>query len=144
MPNMNPYKRYVADFARLVAEGKSFPLGDFEPPRQLDPGAEAATALFFAPHPDDECIVGGLALRLLREAKMKVINVGVTLGSKKERQLGRFQELQAACRHLGFGLELPAPNGLDQVNLRTRAQDPAQWTLGYKPSQSSSSLTGRG
>ena len=60
--------------------------------------------MFFAPHPDDECISGGIALRLLRQAKARVINVPVTLGSKRERQAERFQELQNACRYLGFEL----------------------------------------
>jgi N-acetylglucosamine malate deacetylase 1 len=132
MANLNPYQRYVADFARLVAEAKSFPLGKFEPAPRPETRSDAPTALFFAPHPDDECVGGGLALRLLREAGMRVINVGVTLGSKKERQPGRFQELQGACGYLGFGLELPAPSGLEQVNFKARGQDPARWAGGVQ------------
>ncbi len=44
--------------------------------------------MLFPPHPDDECVNGGLALRLLREAGMRVITVVVTLGSKLERRPG--------------------------------------------------------
>jgi LmbE family N-acetylglucosaminyl deacetylase len=46
--------------------------------------------LIFSPHPDDECIIGGLALRLLREAKWNVINVAVTLGSAGRAPGGAF------------------------------------------------------
>ena len=66
-------------------------------------------------------------MRLLREAHMKVVNVAVTLGSKKERQPGRFQELRNACDYLGFELVSTAPNGLERINPKTREQDPAHW-----------------
>src|SRR5580658_10260220 len=112
---MNPYSKLVSDFARLVSEGKSLPLGGFPPAPRLTPVADAPTALFFAPHPDDETIGGGLALRLLREARWNVINIALTLGSLKERQAGRWQELRLACQFLGFGLEPAAPNGLENV-----------------------------
>jgi N-acetylglucosamine malate deacetylase 1 len=125
---MNPYSKLVSDFTRLVAEGKSLPLGGFPPAAHPAFAADAPTALFFAPHPDDETILGGLALRLLREAKWKVINVAVTLGSLKERKAARWQELCNACQFLGFGLEPTAPNGLDGVRPTTRASDPAAWS----------------
>jgi LmbE family N-acetylglucosaminyl deacetylase len=126
---MNPYQSFVSEFTHLVDRARSIPLGDGEPvPRPpLPPGAP--NALFFAPHPDDECIAGGPALRLLREAGMEVSDVAVTLGSKKERQAGRLQELQNACRYLGFGL-LTA--GLERINPKTREQDPAHWTASVK------------
>jgi LmbE family N-acetylglucosaminyl deacetylase len=88
---------------------------------------DAPRALFFAPHPDDETISGGLALRLYREAKMNVINVAVTQGSKKERQAERLVELQNACNYLGFGLQTTAPNGLERVTAQTRQNDPSYW-----------------
>jgi LmbE family N-acetylglucosaminyl deacetylase len=125
---MNPYSNLVSDFVRLVAKGKTLPLGGLPPAPRPTPAADAPTALFFAPHPDDETIIGGLALRLLREAKWKVIDVAVTLGSLKERKAGRWQELRNACQFLGFGLELTAPNGLDGVRPATRANDPAAWS----------------
>jgi len=83
--------------------------------------------LFFAPHPDDECITGGLAVRLLRQGRMNVLDVAVTLGSNEQRRPGRLEELRNACRYLGFGLVLPAPNGLERINPKTRAQEPAHW-----------------
>ena len=65
---------------------------------------DAPRALIFSPHPDDECIIGGLALRLMREAGMRVVNVAVTQGSNKARQAARLEELRAACDYLGFDL----------------------------------------
>jgi LmbE family N-acetylglucosaminyl deacetylase len=124
---MNPYNQFVTDAARLVSEAKKFPLGGFPPAPRPTLSPDAPKALFFAPHPDDETIVGGLALRLLREAKMNVINVAVTLGSKKERQAERLMELQNACRYIGFGVETTGPNGLECVTAKTRASDPQFW-----------------
>jgi N-acetylglucosamine malate deacetylase 1 len=58
------------------------------------------TVMILSPHPDDESIVGSLALRLLKENNAHIVNVAVTLGSKKERQLERRKELDAACEIL--------------------------------------------
>ena len=124
---MNPYIQFVTDAARLVSEAKKFPLGGFPPATRPDIAADAPKVLFFAPHPDDETIVGGLALRLLREAKMNVINVAVTQGSKKERQAERLVELQNACRYIGFGVETTGPNGLERVTAKNRASDTQHW-----------------
>lgn len=124
---MNPYTKFVADHARLLAEGRSYPLGTFEPLPRPDIAADAPKALFFAPHPDDECISGGLALRLMREARMNVINVAVTQGSNKQRQAARYQELENACHYLGFGLLPTGARGLEKISPRTREQDPGHW-----------------
>ena len=124
---MNPYEDFVAAHSRLVRDGKSLPLGGFPSPRRPSLPPNAPKALFFAPHPDDETIVGGLAVRLLREARMNVIDVAVTQGSKKERQAERFRELQKACDYIGFGLVATGPNGLERINPQTRHQDPAHW-----------------
>lgn len=124
---MNPYYKFAADAARLVSEAKTFPLGGFPAsPRPLLPPA-APRALFFAPHPDDETISGGLALRLLREAKLNVINVAVTQGSKRERQAERLVELQQACAYLGFGVQTTMVNGLERVSAKTRESDSHFW-----------------
>lgn len=58
------------------------------------------TIMILSPHPDDECIVGSLPLRLLHENNAHIINVAVTLGSKVERQEERKQELLNACELL--------------------------------------------
>src|SRR4051812_45638205 len=99
---MNPYFTFVSNFAELIARGKSLPLGNIPPPTKSAPDPNAPVCLIFSPHPDDECIIGGLALRLMREAGMRVINVAVTHGSNKERQQPRLQELKNACDWIGF------------------------------------------
>jgi LmbE family N-acetylglucosaminyl deacetylase len=124
---MNPYLNLVSEFSRIVTEGRALPLGGMPAAAGPAPAPNAPIALFFAPHPDDETIAGGLALRLLRENRWRVIDIAVTLGSRPERREGRWQELQSACRHLGFGLELAAPGGMDPVRLETREREPQAW-----------------
>jgi LmbE family N-acetylglucosaminyl deacetylase len=129
---MTPYHKLVSDYARLLKEGRSFPLGTFKPAPRPEIPANAPKALFFAPHPDDECIVGAIAVRLMRQARLNLINVAVTLGSKKERQQERLRELQNACSYLGFSLVTTAPNGLERINPKTREQDPEHWAACVK------------
>jgi LmbE family N-acetylglucosaminyl deacetylase len=124
---MTPYHKLVSDYARLLKKGRTFPLGTFKPAPRPEIPANAPKALFFAPHPDDECIVGGMAVRLMRQARMNLINVAVTLGSKKERQQERLQELRNACNYLGFTLVTTAPNGLEKISPKTREQDQKYW-----------------
>ena len=124
---MNPYREFVASFAHLVTNGKSLPLGGISPPHKPAAAPGAPAALIFSPHPDDECIIGGFALRLLREAGLRIINVAVTQGSNKERQQPRLIELKNACGWIGFGLEQTAPNGLEKINPKTRANEPRHW-----------------
>lgn len=124
----NPYLQFVESIAAIVAKGKSLPLGGIQPPlKTTAPATGAPVALIFSPHPDDECIIGGLALRLMREAGMRVINIAVTLGRDKNRQPGRLQELKNACEWLGFGLEVTIPNGLEKINPKTRENDSQYW-----------------
>lgn len=124
---MNPYREFVSSFVRLLSEGKSLPLGDIPRPSVPQTAPDAPVALIFSPHPDDECIIGGLALRLMREAGVRVINVAVTQGSNKARQAARLQELKDACDWLGFGLEQTAPHGLEKINPKTRTNEPKHW-----------------
>lgn len=126
---MNPYLKYVTDFRDLIVSGKSLPLGVPGPGvgQTSVPDAAAPRALIFSPHPDDECITGALPLRLTREAWMRVTNIAVTLGSNRDRQRARWKELSDACRWLGFGLESLAPNGLEQINPKTRSANPKHW-----------------
>ena len=119
---MNPYRQFVAKQIRLAATGKQLPLGGIPPHNKPASPPGAPVALMFSPHPDDECITGGLALRLLREAGMRIINVAVTLGSDKQRQRARLRELKNACAWLGFGLE---ETGLEKINPVALAEDPA-------------------
>jgi LmbE family N-acetylglucosaminyl deacetylase len=124
---MNPYLEFVRQTLRAVAAARQLPLGDIAPAARPELAPDAPRVLFFSPHPDDETIAGGLALRLLREAKFRVINVAVTQGSKKERQAERLAELRNACAYLGFEVAPTAPNGLERVTAQQRAQAPADW-----------------
>jgi LmbE family N-acetylglucosaminyl deacetylase len=124
---MNPYLKFVSELAALTNNAKTFPLGNFPRCPRPQLAADAPKVLFFAPHPDDETIQGGLMLRLLREAKWNAINVAVTQGSKKERQAERLAELKNACDFLGFGLLQTAPNGLEKVTPKTRENDQPLW-----------------
>jgi LmbE family N-acetylglucosaminyl deacetylase len=124
---MKTYSDYVRSFTALMADGRNLPYGGVEPLKLPPLPADAPRALIFAPHPDDECIIGGLALRLRRQSGFRVINVAVTLGSKKERQAERLAELKAACDYIGFDLLQTSPTGLEGVNLPTRENKPAEW-----------------
>jgi N-acetylglucosamine malate deacetylase 1 len=124
---MNPYQHFVSEYARFARIGKSFPLGIFPGRQKPHLAIDAPKVLIFSPHPDDEVIIGGLALRLLREARWNVINVAVTQGSKKERQAERFGELKACCDCIGFGLLQTTQGGLQKVNIETREMAPSCW-----------------
>src|ERR1039458_5436363 len=125
---MNPYHLFVSEFARVARAGADCPLGGIAPLPHRPPPPAAPKALLFSPHPDDEAITGGLALRLLRECGWNVINIAVTLGSKPERRPGRLEELKGSCRFLGFELLPAAPGGLENVANSTRADNPKLWS----------------
>ncbi len=126
----NPFQKFVSEHARLFQSGKKLPLdGHQKFPRQPRAPDTAPKALIFSPHPDDECIGGGLALRLLREAKWNVINVAVTLGGKKERRAARLRELKNACDFLGFDL---AVADWEDINPVARRKNGAVWREAVK------------
>lgn len=125
MPMTNPYQQFVASYARLVSG--QYPLGKESPgPRVVVP-REAPCILLFSPHPDDECLTGALPLRLLRERKLNVINVAITLGSRRDRQVERLAELRQACDYLGWTVLPTAERGLEKINLGNREQNPLVW-----------------
>ena len=125
---MNPYQTFVSEYARVLAQGAKLPLGDQAPLQHAPLPPNAPRGLIFSPHPDDEVIIGGLPLRLRREAGMNVINVAVTQGSNRGRQPERWKELTACCNYIGFGLVATRENGLEGVNEKARTQEPQQWT----------------
>ncbi len=129
---MNPYQHLVSEYVRFAREGKSYQLGGFAPLPHPAIAKDAPKVLIFSPHPDDEVIIGGIALRLLREMKWNVINIAVTQGSNKERQPERLAELKACCDCIGFGLQTTIPGGLEKVTVKTREQDPAHWAKSVK------------
>ena len=129
---MDPFATFVNDFVRSMDIAKKAQLGGYAPCARPQLPPNARKALIFSPHPDDECIVGGVALRLLREAKMNVINVAVTQGSNKARQAARLAELQGACNYLGFGLIQVCEGGLEKINPKGRASAPDNWAAAVR------------
>jgi N-acetylglucosamine malate deacetylase 1 len=128
MATNNPYRSLVDGFARLLREGEAIRLVGVITPERPTVAADMPKALIFSPHPDDEVIIGGLPLRLLREQKLNVINVAVTLGSLAERQAERWQELKNCCAYIGFGLVAPREMGLEGINPVAREQHPKRWS----------------
>ncbi len=128
MATNNPYQVLVEGFARLLSEGEALRPAGLIPAKRLPAAADVPLALIFAPHPDDEVIIGGLPLRLLREQKLNVISVAVTLGSRPERQAERRQELKNCCDYIGFGLVAPGARGLEGINPVAREQQPQRWS----------------
>jgi N-acetylglucosamine malate deacetylase 1 len=127
MPAISPFHAMVAGYAELLRAGAAIPPAALAPRERppLAPGARKA--LIFSPHPDDECVVGALPLRLLRELKMNVVNVAVTQGSRRDRRAERWRELQAACDHLGFGLIPTGEGGLENIDPASPAREPEAW-----------------
>lgn len=125
-------RQFVAQFQRLARKGKFLKAGKISSGARPKIPANAPSVLIFSPHPDDECITGGLALRLLREARWNVVNVAVTLGSNRARQSARRRELQSACASLGFGLIVPGARGLENINPESRVKNPAHWRTAVK------------
>lgn len=124
---MNPYRELVASHARLVCDGRRLPLGEAIGASARTFPLKGPTVLIFSPHPDDECIIGGLPIRLQREQGWRVVNVAVTQGSRRDRQGERLAELRAACQFLGFDLETIGERGLEKVSVAARESDPTGW-----------------
>ena len=126
---MDSPHQLVSGYARLFKDGCHLAPAAAKPaPRPALPH-DAPRALIFSPHPDDECIVGGLALRLLRESQFNIVNIAVTLGSKSARRKERLAELKHACKHLGFDLLVANSGGLESVNAASRENDRAHWAV---------------
>jgi N-acetylglucosamine malate deacetylase 1 len=88
---------------------------------------DAPIVALLSPHPDDECIVGGLALRLGVESGWRVVNMAITQGSDPTRQLARGEELRGACNYLGFECEFFGERGLTRVFQDARDRGGEAW-----------------
>ncbi len=125
--------RYVHNTVKTLEAGKTIPIGPSKKPlvapRVTARKATPATVLMCSPHPDDESLVGALALRFRQEAGARVVNCAITLGSNISQKARRLGELESACRALGFELVVPdQPVGFDRVNLANRREHPEEWT----------------
>ena len=102
---MNPFLPYVQSLKDSFTSAKSLQASGKKPLTN-----SSSKVLLFSPHPDDECIIGLLPLRLMNELGMEVINIPVTFGSDQMRQHARAQELADACAYLGWGLHQGRPD----------------------------------
>lgn len=101
---------------------------DALPTRTIIPSkVDAPRVALFSPHPDDECLMGLLPLRLMQELGFAVSNIVVTLGSDPTRQAARWQELQLACHYLGFDVARAGKQGLHAVTRQTQAEQNVLW-----------------
>lgn len=124
----NPYFNYAKSFLELVSEGKKLPYGQASPCRNItEPESDSPIALLLSPHPDDECIIGGLPLRLARENGFRIVNLALTLGSNSERRKERLKEVREACSWIGFEFILFMSKGLNKIHTKTREKDPLLW-----------------
>lgn len=119
------YLKFVKNFSSIHREAASILLGESESITESD--GSGPKIMLFSPHPDDECVVGALPLRMLQELNANVLNVAVTLGSNAARKEGRLNELRNACDTLGFKLIVPNDKALDGVNLSVRETDKTNW-----------------
>ena len=127
---MKTYLDYVKSLEELAKSAAMLPLGDASDISELCNFSESVgfgKVLVFAPHPDDECIIGLLPLRLMLESGAEVCDVAVTLGSNLERRKGRLEELKSACDFLNWKLKVPVENGFDKITPATRESDSAYW-----------------
>jgi N-acetylglucosamine malate deacetylase 1 len=100
----DPFVEYVAGFEDLLRFGAGLAAAAVPSQVLQAPPADAPVCLVFSPHPDDEAIAGALPWRLRCEDRWRVVNVAVTLGSRRERRAARWGELTRCCAQLGFDL----------------------------------------
>lgn len=115
----HPYEAFLRSFSTALEGARRLPLGGLAPLSAAPRRADAPRTLIFAPHPDDECIVGGLPLRLQRELGHAVGVVPVTAGSREDRRAPRLEELAGACGFLGWDV-VPPGEGLAAIVKREK------------------------
>ena len=121
----NQYLDFVKNFTKIHKQAASIPLGESSVHESR--GKSGPKVMIFSPHPDDECVVGALPLRMLQEIDANIINVAVTLGSNLKRKSGRLEELKKACNTLDFELLIPCDGALDGVNPTTKESNLELW-----------------
>lgn len=106
--NVNSYLDYIREFTKLLERAKELRLSNDAGVRHsfnLKAKNTSKTVILFAPHPDDECIFGGCAIRMRDECDARVVVVPVSLGSNVARKEERLSEIEIACSVLGFSLD---------------------------------------
>jgi len=96
---MSSYLSYVQSIADGFRQASKVSAEEFVAEPVVSKNKKVA---LFSPHPDDECIIGLLPLRLQHEQDYQVVNVPMTFGSNPRRKEGRLAELEQACEYLGW------------------------------------------
>jgi LmbE family N-acetylglucosaminyl deacetylase len=100
------FARYANSFQELFLNAKNAPKPVLAPLSSLI-SIEPQKILILAPHPDDECLMSGFAIRAQEEWGAKVQVVPFSYGSKKERRAERKKELNESLALLQFELLEP-------------------------------------
>ena len=124
MNGLKNYGEYIQSLVNLQSQAMSIPKKPFA---KATKGSGQQKIAIFSPHPDDECINGGLALRLKNENNCRVTNIALTLGSYLPRQKQRLKELEFACDILGFDLWIPDADGFSSLQLKHRQANSQEW-----------------
>ncbi len=124
--------KFVQANIKAMENGKRIPIGPSAKPLvapALRPRNDPSiNVVICAPHPDDEALIGALALRLRQECGARITDCAITLGSNLSQRPRRLRELKSACAVLGFKLIVAnSPEGFDQVNLLNRQNHPDEW-----------------
>ena len=127
MDMKNPYEEFVESFSSTIQKGLDLPLGNIPPPTDYTVKSHAPKVAILSPHPDDECVMGALALRLKRETGSAVVNIPVTFGSNPARKSERQEELSNACKWIGFEIHDLEDGGLEKITPEARSQDTKHW-----------------
>lgn len=120
---------YVERFGKAYDFGRRIdPVAGVTPPNPEPlPTEKCHEVLICSPHPDDEALTGGLALRLAAGGAT-VLNLAITLGSRPERKKARLHELEAACHRLGFACRpVCEPLAFNRLPAHNRRKVSPEW-----------------
>jgi N-acetylglucosamine malate deacetylase 1 len=115
---MKNFEELVDGHMRLSKDGLDIPLGNYPPVVWPPEKSGAPSMLICSPHPDDEVLIGPLALKMRREGS-HIYSLAMTLGREHQHEQ-RIRELRGACNFIGFQLVLLKDGGgLTAVNCKT-------------------------
>jgi LmbE family N-acetylglucosaminyl deacetylase len=127
---MRSYLEYVETIEKAMRDAEKLPAPALKPAAFPKAATGAKTVAVISPHPDDEMLIGLLALRFMRECGAKVVDIAATLGSNRERQSARWAELKNACASIGFTPRTFGERGLEHITPDARGG--ASWENAVK------------
>ena len=115
---------YVTSFSELFKEGIQHSEIQQAPPPLT---SQRPLVAMISPHPDDECLVAGVALRLRQEVGAQLVNIPLSYGSNPETWPRRTHELTQACAQLGMALHDVPPGSFGHIYISERMEHFAEW-----------------